>query len=67
MPDQLGQHCVEHEGLTCFCDEARDRAAGVHRPSSEANAFGGYRCVCGGTWLTSMGRCIPAREEADCG
>jgi hypothetical protein len=67
MPDQMGNPCTEHGVLTCFCDEDRDRAAGVHRPSSEANAFGGYQCVCGGTWLTLMRKCagspVPEPQE----
>ncbi len=46
MPDQRRQPCAEHDPLTCFCDERRDREAGVHRPSGVADAFGGYVCVC---------------------
>ncbi len=46
MPDQLRQPCADHDPSTCFCDERRDREAGIHRPSGVANAFGGYVCVC---------------------
>jgi hypothetical protein len=35
--------------MACTCDEDRDREAGLHRSSGTANAFGGYRCICGAT------------------
>jgi hypothetical protein len=49
MPDQLGHPCPDHSapGFRCFCDEARDLAAGIHRPGTLADAFGGYQCICG--------------------
>jgi hypothetical protein len=60
MPDQQGQPCAEHPRLTCFCDEERDRAAGIHRPTSAASMFGGYECTCGEPWLTFGDRCMGA-------
>lgn len=59
MADQRGQHCPQHSpcGYACACDEDRDRAAGIHRPGSVGNAFGGYDCVCGGAWLTTFNTC----------
>jgi hypothetical protein len=59
--DQLGNFCHEHStrGITCCCDEDRDRANGLHRPSGTSNAFGGYLCVCGGAWLSRTGICLP--------
>jgi hypothetical protein len=49
VPDQLGNDCPNHPdpGISCFCDEVRDLAAGMHRPGQIADAFGGYQCVCG--------------------
>jgi hypothetical protein len=48
VADQLGLPCDKHPSpLTCFCDEDRDREAGIHRASGLDNGFGGYKCVCG--------------------
>lgn len=62
--DQQGNYCAEHSphGITCFCDEDRDRAVGIHRPSSNGNMFGGYDCVCGEPWLTTYCLGSPSDE-----
>jgi hypothetical protein len=58
--------CAEHgpQGLVCFCDERRDREAGVHRASGLSDAFGGYLCVClRGSFSVKYGCMAPDAEE----
>lgn len=60
MADQLGRACAEHSdpGMDCMCDEDRDRALHIHRPSGFDDGFGGYLCICGGGRFSARLGCL---------
>jgi hypothetical protein len=58
--------CTDHPGLVCFCDEERDRRAGIHRASGLDDGFGGYLCVCGGGRYSATLGCMATDPLVHC-